>query len=470
MTARFETLGNASVLVTRDDHTILATDPWLIGTCYYGSWALDHPLSDRQIAAIVGADYIWISHGHPDHLHDESLALLPTGKHILLPDHYNTGTAEYLRDRGFVVTILTYRAWFDLAPGIRIMCLDNINQDAVLVIRADDNLIVNLNDSPLCGEGRFLRSLIRGFPRERTYLLALCSVDADMFNLVDERGASLAGPPEERKRGAIWQVARTADRLGVGTFSCSSSQHIYVRSDSIWANPYRISWADMQRHWSRPRVRLLEPFVTVDLTRGEYTRNHPSQESDRSQISECTGEDDWEARLSAEDWRRVEVFIRKFEMVRKYIDYVVFEVGGEARRFALSNQADAARARGVVFIVPRESLMNTVEYGYLDDLLIGNFMKMRLINTSLYPRFTPLVAKVGGNAKVYTREQYRRFRWHYIRRNPLGMLLYLLEVEFNHSILPWLRHISDRFGFKRPLKYIYRRMILADPADPRHEA
>ena len=72
-----------------------------------------------------------------------------------------------------------------------------------------------------------------------------------------------------------------------------------------------------------------------------------------------------------------------------------------------------------MFQVPKESLLATVEYGYLDDLLIGNFMKVRLVNTRLYPRFTPLVAKLGGNAKVYTTGEYYRFLWRYFRRNPV---------------------------------------------------
>ena len=88
-----------------------------------------------------------------------------------------------------------------------------VDSDAILVVEADGALIVDLNDSPLCGEFNFLRRLIGSYPREKTYLLALCSVDADMFNFVDAAGATLVGPPEERKPGAIWTVARTAARL-----------------------------------------------------------------------------------------------------------------------------------------------------------------------------------------------------------------------------------------------------------------
>ena len=462
MSARFETLGNASILVTRDGKSVLATDPWLTGTCYFGSWALDHPLSQSQIKNIQDAEWVWISHGHPDHLHDESLCLLPAGKKILLPDHYTNDIANHVRELGFDVTVLPYREWFRLSPDIRVLCIDNVNQDAILVIEADGSLIIDLNDSPLCGELGFLRRLISRYQAEKTWLLALCSVDADMFNFVDAAGESLSGPPEERKPGAIWTVARTAARLGVRNFCCSSSQHIYVRADSAWANPYRIGWSDMHKHWSRPEIRLIEPFVTVDLASGDYARNHPEQLSDESQITSTTSADDWESCLTEAEWERVRSFVGRFQLIRKYVDQITFHVGNEMRCIPINSNANHKTARDIVFHVPKASLLTTIEYGYFDDLLIGNFMKVRLINTRLYPKFTPLVAKIGGNAKVYTRWHYYGFLWRYFRRNPIGMTRYRLGIEWDQVVLPGLRTLSEGIGVKGPLKYVYRR-LLGDP-------
>ena len=464
MSMAFETLGNATVVVFEDGLPVLATDPWLVGTCYFGSWALDHPLSSAQIVNVQNAEYIWISHGHPDHLHEESLALLSRQKKILLPDHYDEDIKSFLIEKGFDVKVLPYRTWHRISADVRVLCIDNLNQDAILVIEAGESLILNLNDSPLCGDFRFLRRLVRARPRNKTYMLALCSSDADMINVVDEAGNSLAGPPEERKPGTIWSVARLADRIGVGNFCCSSSQHLYVRSDSVWANPYRITFADMRRYWCRPNVRLIEPFVTVDLDSGAISGNHPSQKADESQITNVAGADDWTERFSEAEWRKAEAFIRRFAMVGRYVDFVEFTVGGETRRFDLRNGTSVSKAelRGITFIAPRRSLLSTVERGYLDDLLIGNFMKVRLTNTALYPRFTPLVAKLGGNAKVCTPREYRRFMRRYFLRNPLGTLAYRLDIEWSYVVLPWIRELAERLGVKRPLKYLYR-WVLGDP-------
>jgi len=460
MNESFETLGNATIQLFADGRPVLATDPWLVGTCYFGSWALDHALTPQQIANAVNSDYIWISHGHPDHMHHESLDLMQPGRKVLLPDHYHSEIKDHLTERGFNVTVLKYREWFQVSPTVSVMCLDNINQDAVLIARIGDALLINLNDSPVAGEEAFLRNLVKSHPNDKTYLAALCSIDADMFNFVDESGRSIAGPPDERKPGAIWGVARNADRLGVRNFCCSSSQHIYVRPDSIWANDYRITWQDMQKHWSRPNVRLIEPFVTVDIATGAVTANEAEHRGgDRSQISDNTGDDDWNATLDQTEWKTVEDFFRKFEMVRKHVDFIEVTIGGETGRFDLNPvTAGQDSVRGIRFYAPKHSFMETMKWGFFDDLLIGNFMKVHLTNTSLYPRFTPLVAKLGGNAKVYTRAEYAKFRWRYFKRNPIGTAQYLLEPETNYVIMPWFREKAETLGLKKPLKYVYRSM------------
>ena len=51
--------------------------------------------------AIRGADYIWFSHGHPDHLNAESFALLRESRRVDLERHngglFDTGAADVAR-------------------------------------------------------------------------------------------------------------------------------------------------------------------------------------------------------------------------------------------------------------------------------------------------------------------------------------------------------------------------------------
>jgi hypothetical protein len=458
MQLSFETLGNATLVFHEDGRPVLATDPWLTGTCYHGSWALDRPLTPSETQTVLAAEYIWISHGHPDHFHPASLRLLPAGKKILLPDHYSPGIKDYLAAHGFSVEVMRYRQWRVLSPALRCLCLDNENQDSILIVEFGDNLVVNLNDSPLCGEMRFIRRLVKAHERSRTYAAALCSNDADMFNIVDAQDARIIDPPERRKPGMVWSLGRIAATLGVGTYVSSASQHLYVRKDSVWANPYRVCWQDVVRHWMRPEIRIVEPFVVVDLASGEYRRKHPAQTSDTSQITDLTNGDDWCEQLDESEWAALFAFFQEIENLRPYLDYVEFTVGGETRRIPIN----ASGTRGIAFRAPRQSLMKSVISGFFDDMLIGNFMRTELRNASLYPHFSPIVAKLRGSAGVRTPAEWRRFKRRYFRRNPLGYVEWRLE-QGREQAIDRLRVYAEHLGIKAPLRRLYRK-ILGDPA------
>jgi hypothetical protein len=59
----FETMGNATLVLLEDEAPLLATDPWLVGTAYFGSWALDHDLTPEQIGRVAAAPDVWTTSG-----------------------------------------------------------------------------------------------------------------------------------------------------------------------------------------------------------------------------------------------------------------------------------------------------------------------------------------------------------------------------------------------------------------------
>ncbi len=168
--------------------------------------------------------------------------------------------------------------------------------------------------------------------------------------------------------------------------------------------------------------------------------------------------------MSEPEWHRLAEFIARYETLRNHFDYLEFIVGGERRRIWIVPEAKGkaeTKLRAIAFHVPQRSLLATIEYGFFDDILIGNFMKTELHNATLYPHFSPLVAKLGGAAKVYTETERRRFNRRYFRRNPIGYLEWHLGQKLD-SFIDHVRWWSERLGLKRPLKIIYRRMI-GDP-------
>jgi hypothetical protein len=242
-----------------------AVDRSVAGRRLLGSWALDHPLSAQQIENVGNSGHM-VPHGHPDHLRKPSLDLLAKTSGSWWPTT-TTAISRLPAQQGLRCDVLPYRQWHELEPNLRVMCIDNMNQDSILVIQAGDALLLNLNDSPVAGEEGFLRRLVAQHPNDKTYVFALCSVDADMFNFVDRYGRSLVRPPEERKPPEVWRVGRLAKRLGVRNFCCSSSQHVYARSSLGQSTPHHLG-----RH-----VQALEPtgcasgspFATVDLAGGK---------------------------------------------------------------------------------------------------------------------------------------------------------------------------------------------------------
>lgn len=114
----FDTIGNAT-LVCYDRGPVLVTDPWVRGSAYFGSWGLSHAVPEQQLEAIPDSEFVWISHGHPDHLNADSESVF-SKKKILLPDHYGGRIARADRGAGREVTILEDRKWHRLSDRIRV--------------------------------------------------------------------------------------------------------------------------------------------------------------------------------------------------------------------------------------------------------------------------------------------------------------------------------------------------------------
>src|SRR5215813_471411 len=140
----FETIGNAT-LICHDRRPVLVTDPWIRGSAYFGSWTLSHQIPEEQMDSIENCEFVWISHGHPDHLSAESLQAFKNKK-ILIPDHVGGWIFSGLQERGYDVHILKDNVWTKLSDRINILCLCDYNQDATLLIDINGRLIINMND------------------------------------------------------------------------------------------------------------------------------------------------------------------------------------------------------------------------------------------------------------------------------------------------------------------------------------
>jgi L-ascorbate metabolism protein UlaG (beta-lactamase superfamily) len=425
----FETIGNAT-LICHDNEPVLVTDPWVDGYAYFGSWTLSHEIPPRQREHIQRCKYVWLSHGHPDHLSSESLEKL-RDKTVLLPNHFGHRIHDDLKAQGFTVQVLVDRQWTQLTPRIRVMCLPDMNQDAVLLVDIDGRLVVNLNDAGDRGWGRFVRKVLRGY--KETYLLALSGYgDADMINYFTEDGQRI--PPYAAAKTPVGQtLTRMTELYGVRYFVPFSSMHKYQRADSIWASEYTTGLEDYARGFDSKTCTLLPAFIQRDFLADAVVPINPREQA-LTPVDPKQFGDDWSEPLEAEEAKALEAYFRRVEHLGETLDFLRFRVGGKEH---VINFRSRGLRKGITFEAPRNSLMTSVRYEIFDDLLIGNFMKTTLHGDfgegRLYPDFSPYVAKYSDNGRARTRNELAAYFAEYRRRDPVGFLRTKLDT---HCVRP----------------------------------
>ncbi len=433
----FETIGNATVIF-HDRGPKLVTDPWIVGGAYFGSWRLSHEIPEAQRGAIHGSPYIWLSHGHPDHLSGDSLALL-RDKKILVPDHVGGRVFKDLKEQGFDVHVLPDRAWVELSPRLRVMSIPDYNQDAVLLADVGGVLVANLNDAGPRGWGRFVRRIVGSYAR--SFLLALSGYgDADMMNFFDEKGAPL--PPPAARRTPVGQtIAQQCDWYGAKFFVPFSSMHRYQRADSVWANKYTTALDDYPRGFDSKTAHITPAFIRYDCAQGRLDEIRPREAPDVPRDPKEFG-DDWSEPLEKGDAEKIASYFRSIESLHATLDFIRFKVGGREHVIFFDGPK---KNRGLTFEAPRNSLMTAVSYEVFDDLLIGNFMKTTLHGAwgedRLYPDFSPFVGKYADNGRARTAAQLKKYFAAYRARDPLDFVAHRFDV----TVLQPLQRRSAEF-------------------------
>jgi L-ascorbate metabolism protein UlaG (beta-lactamase superfamily) len=413
----FDTIGNAT-LIAYDGGPVLATDPWLDGPAYFGSWWLSHEVPAEQRAQIEQAQYIVVSHGHPDHLSYPSLERL-RDKKILVPDHHGGRIADQLRADGFEVQVLPDRRWVELSDRVRILAIGDPNQDGVLLVDIDGVLVVDANDASDRGWGSLVRKIVRQHPR--SFLLALSGYgDADMINYFDADGERIL-PAAAAKRPPGAAIQRRVEWFGVRWFVPFASMHRYRRTDSVWADSYTTPAHAHADGFASTRAEILPAFVRYDCVRDIATPIAPPPSPSTLHDPEEFG-DSWDEPLQPDDVDAIARYFGAIHTLRRRVDQLTFRVGGVDHSFTTGSGSN----RSVRFETPRASLRKAVDWEIFDDLLIGNYMRTTLLGDwhgrDLSAHFTPYVAKYADNGRAKTPAGLRAYRAAYFTRAPLDML------------------------------------------------
>ncbi len=434
----FETIGNACV-IAHDKGPVLATDPWLMGPAYFGSWRLSHEVPREQFENVKRCKFLWLSHGHPDHLSLESLEHL-RDKTILLPDHHGGRIARDLAGLGFKVHTLACGQWFPISDRLRIASLANYNQDATIIMDLDGHLVIDANDAGNRGSGRFLAQERHRF-HKRTVLACLTGYgDADMINFFDEQGRRVP-PAAAAKTPQGPGIKAMLDYYDLDYFAPSSAMHRYNRTDSGWADSCATPVDAHSIDFDGGKRTCLPAFVQFDLHTGSYEKINPKANDQPLEPPAKFG-DDWSTTLEREDVELLRAYLHKVEHLRSAIGYVNFRVGDKDHVIDI----DRTHKRGVTFHTPRQSLVSAVQWNAFDDILIGNFCKTTLHGdwwgkqgaAALYPHFTPFVTKFGDNGGAYSKAELRAYFADYFRRGYTEFTPDASEQEMKAALQPYL--------------------------------
>jgi hypothetical protein len=430
MESGFETIGNA-VLICHDQGPVLVTDPWIVGGAYFGSWGFSHEIPEEQMASIRRCPYVWISHGHPDHLSARSLDLLQ-GARILLPNHHGGIICSGLEERGLKVTVLKDRVWYPLSDRIRVMCIADYSQDAILLVDINGRLIADLNDAGDQGWGNIVKRLIRRY--DVSFMLHLAGFgDADMINFYREDGSFIV-PRAARKRPVGRSMANWARQWETRYTIPFSSMHIYQRTDTMWADQYTTRLADYSVGWDAKTAELLPAFICYNTLSDSFEEINPEPNRRAPFAPEHFG-DSWAEPMEPEDRAKIDAYFKSISHLETFFDFIRVRFGGVEHVVELNHRRFN---RGLTFEAPRHSFMTSVEYEILDDMLIGNIMKVTLhgqfSSAPLYPHFTPYVTKYADNGRAKSKKELAAYFADYRARYPLGYLRHRVEKRAVQAI------------------------------------
>ena len=388
---------------------------------------MSHEIPEEQSQAVDAAPFVWVSHGHPDHLHGPSLERL-RGKTILLPDHRGSRIAEALDEEGHRPRVLVDRSWTRLSDRIRVWTFSDSMQDAGLLVELDGStLIVNLNDLSNTGWMPAVRKVARDYP---TVLVMAASGFGDIrwMNFWDTDGNAIPSYAQLRVEAGVKigpENAALTDAVCGTHFVPFSSMHQYQREDTLWANKYVTGLDDYTNGYDSNTSVPLPPYIRYEVG-GDMTELLPKEILAPPMPPSSFG-DDWSETLTPAEAKEVTDYFERIETLGSHLDFVTVRVGG--REHGVKYQAGDI---GVSFEVPRGSLLTTVRYRIWDDLFASQFMRTTWHGLSVDEGLAAFLAvgRYADQADVVTASQLEEYMSHYRdRAGRLATVRHRVEQE-----------------------------------------
>ena len=261
---KIQTFGHAGVRLTdENEQTLLITDPWITGSVYWRSWWLQNYPKNEEIAQLSQAKYVYITHEHPDHFHPPSIRKLGKNPIYIFPELPDISMSHFLNQQGYKTQTLRVNQWFPIGQGISILSIPLWTDDSLLLISTPTTFIVNLNDAkPNSKIVSQIHKLKQAMSDKKTIVLSSYSPASIMNSFVRHNQRVCL----KNKVDYVAYINRINNAIEADLFMPFASQAVFLRSDSTWANDYKVTFENLQDYWNNNnKTQLLPPYSTVDL-------------------------------------------------------------------------------------------------------------------------------------------------------------------------------------------------------------
>jgi len=383
------TLGHAGlVLTTAAGEPLLLTDPWLVGSVYWRSWWLQNYPAEDELRDLQRTQFVYVTHSHPDHFHPPSLRALGKAPRYFVPAFPRNPMLGYLRDNGFDAEALAPFEWRTLAPGVRILSMLLWNDDSILLIDTPRALILNFNDAkPPPRVVRHIRGLAASLGKRCIVLSSYSPASLVNSFFRGHQQISLRD-----KASYARYVSGLCDQLGAADFMPFASQTVFLRSDSQWANAFKVTFDDLRAGWTSG-ARLLPPYTRLDLSNFSHSFTAPAAYN-----TGTPGKADAVAReqalntaerMEAADFELLRASLARVRWLLRWIAPTIgFHVGGQQFSFRAWANEVVPGTKGCRFVirVPPHPFREAVRIGHIGDLGITMFTFIDLQPKVLQPK------------------------------------------------------------------------------------
>lgn len=290
-------IGHACIMIETKGLTILS-DPWWRGPCFGAQWwnypapCLD-PLVGKKI------DYIYISHGHHDHLHPGTLNTLDKDATVIVSDTADLG--DFIRGLGFKVLEAVDGVETQLGvSGVSCRIMATHGDDTLMVLSDGSEVCANLNDAlhsaPRAVQSAFITRLNALYP-QIDYVFCGYGSASHFPNCYVIPGKDYAATAAQRQHYFNEKWARIIADLRPRWGFPFAADVAFFEEDLLWAN-------EPTQNTERPTTAFsamypTSPVHTVDIAPGFVIADGVVLDDRRRQaVSEATLRTDYAAHIA----------------------------------------------------------------------------------------------------------------------------------------------------------------------------